>query len=127
MANQKFYYCEKCKNLLAVFNDGGGVPTCCGEEMKLLTANTVDASQEKHVPYVTRDGKNLHVQIGEEEHPMTDAHWIQWILVVQGDHSQRVVLHPEEKPVADFQLSDASAPVTVYEYCNLHGLWVIEG
>ena len=29
-------------------------------------------------------------------------------------------------PKADFAVAAGDAPVKVYEYCNLHGLWVAE-
>ena len=35
-------------------------------------------------------------------------------------------LKPGEKPVAEFVLTDGEKAVAVYEYCNLHGLWVKE-
>ena len=31
-----------------------------------------------------------------------------------------------DKPTAEFTLSDGDKAVAVYEYCNLHGLWVKE-
>ena len=122
----KFWYCEKCKNLFQVLNDGGITPVCCNQDMILLEANTEDASNEKHVPFITRDGANVTVQVGSEAHPMLDAHYIEWIIVQQGDHIQAMMLHPDEEPKATFVLQDADAPIKVYEHCNLHGLWLAE-
>ena len=75
MSEVKFYRCRHCGNLVAVVEDAGPVPVCCGEPMELLVAGSVDAAAEKHVAA-------FHVPAG--------------------------------------------APVTVYEYCNLHGLWKAE-
>ena len=58
----KFYVCKHCGNIIT-FEENKGVPVvCCGEKMKELLPNTVEASGEKHLPAVTvEDGapKNL--------------------------------------------------------------------
>ena len=54
---------------------------CCGEEMKPLTPNTSDGAGEKHVPVVQVDGQTVTVTVGSVEHPMLEAHYIQWILL----------------------------------------------
>ena len=89
--------------------------------MKKLEAGTVDAAQEKHVPDVTREGNHIKVQFGSTLHPMEDKHYIQFIIVKQGDCTYRADLKPGQEPVAEFDIQDGAA--TVYEYCNLHGLW----
>ena len=44
-----------------------------------VAANSVDAAVEKHVPVVElqREGHVLNVTVGEVEHPMEDAHYIE--------------------------------------------------
>ena len=125
MAEVIFYRCEKCGNLVYVVQKGTCVPQCCGEPMKKLEAGSVDAATEKHVPVVTREGGAIKVQVGEVEHPMLDAHYIQWIALVAGDRVEIHYLHPGQKPATEFAC-DGSDNVTVYEYCNLHGLWKAE-
>ena len=44
----KFYICRHCGNLIGMVNDSGVPVVCCGEPMKALVPNTVDASGEKH-------------------------------------------------------------------------------
>lgn len=126
MQNRIFYYCTLCHNLVEVINPSGVMPVCCGKEMVKLVPNTTDAATEKHVPSVTRDGKKISVQIGSVAHPMEDAHFIQWILVAQGNRTYRADLKPGQAPSADFDVESATDPISVYEYCNLHGLWVTE-
>lgn len=126
MQKRKFYLCEACKNLMGVVNDSGVTPVCCGSPMKELVPNSTDAAGEKHVPALVRSGKSLQVQVGSVPHPMLEEHFIQWIMVQQGDKVQRVALKPGQEPKAAFVL-DSEDPVSVYEYCNLHGLWVAEG
>ena len=125
MSEVTFYRCEKCGNLVYVVQKGTCVPQCCGEPMKKLEAGSVDAATEKHVPAVTRAGGAIKVQVGEVEHPMLDAHCIQWIALVAGDRVEIHYLHPGQKPATEFAC-DGSDNVTVYEYCNLHGLWKAE-
>jgi superoxide reductase len=127
MAEKKFYRCNHCGNIFGVIYDAGVVPVCCGEPMEALAANSTDAAQEKHVPVIERDGASVVVKVGSVPHPMLDEHYIQWVLVTQGDFSEMAALKPGEEPSAAFTLPDASAPILAYEYCNLHGLWKAEG
>lgn len=121
---RKFFRCNVCGNLVGLILEGGGELVCCEQPMELLTANTVDASKEKHVPVGKREGGRLSVQVGSEPHPMVAKHYIQWIAVSQADRLQIAFLHPEEDPVAVFDVMEG--PALVYEYCNLHGLWKAE-
>ena len=123
----KFYQCEICGNLFDAIADAGVAPNCCGMDMIELDANSSDGAGEKHVPVLERNGKTLKVKIGAVGHPMEERHYINWILVEQGPHTQRVVLKPGAVPEATFDLAGAAEPVTAYEYCNLHGLWKAEG
>jgi superoxide reductase len=124
---EKFYKCDICGNLFEAIEDVGPVPTCCGIDMTELSANSSDGAGEKHVPALERDGKTLKVKVGSVTHPMEEKHHIDWIAVVQGARTQRVALKPGAAPEASFALDGAADPVTVYEYCNLHGLWKAEG
>jgi superoxide reductase len=55
---------------------------------------------------------------------MTEEHHIAWIVAVDGNRTQRVVLSGVQEPAADFLVG--GDPVTVYAYCNLHGLWAAQ-
>lgn len=155
MENNNFYRCEECGNIVAIVFDGGGELVCCGQPMKKLIANSVDASLEKHVPIAVRYDGKIDVSVGAVPHPMTSEHYIQWIALVTdrkieiiylnpGDtanvqflyhvHSSKVeVVHSSEDEdvvpncegsPCNFSynvLSEES--VTIYAYCNLHGLW----
>jgi superoxide reductase len=97
---------------------------CCGEPMTELSVNTVDASQEKHVPAVTVDGSTVTVEVGSVPHPMLEEHYIQWIYLQTQQGVQRKCLKPGAAPKAVFSLADGDKAVAAYEYCNLHGLWM---
>lgn len=125
MAEATFFRCDKCGNLVYLVEKGTCVPQCCGEPMRKLVAGSTDAATEKHVPVVTRADGKIKVQVGEVEHPMLDAHFIQWIALVSSDRTEIHYLHPGDKPVTEF-VCDGADDVTIYEYCNLHGLWKAE-
>ena len=118
-----FYKCEHCGNIIAYIHDSGVRCECCGEAMKPIEPNTTDAAGEKHVPVIEQNGQTVIVTVGSVEHPMLDAHYIEWILLETKEGRQRKTLKPGEKPVANFAITDGDSVVAAYEYCNLHGLW----
>ena len=121
---REFLVCHLCGNLIGFIHDTGTPILCCGQPMELLSPNTVDASQEKHVPAAVREGNLLRVTVGSVPHPMIPEHYITWIAVADGVRTTRVQLSPGEAPEALFSVS--SDPLTVYAYCNLHGLWAVD-
>ncbi len=46
------YKCDVCGNIVEVMHVGGGELVCCGQPMKQMKENTVDAAREKHVPVI---------------------------------------------------------------------------
>ena len=123
--NVKFYICRMCGNIVTKINDSGVPLVCCGEEMEELKVNTVDASQEKHVPVITRDGNKVNVVVGSVEHPMTNEHYIEWICLQTRKGLQIKKLEPNNKPESSFALEDDEV-IAVFEYCNIHGLWMVK-
>lgn len=122
----KFYRCEHCGNIITKLNDSGVPVVCCGEPMKELVPGATDGAYEKHVPFVQIEGNVVRVQIGEVKHPMLDEHYIQFIALETTTGCHIRYLKPAGEPAAEFVLSDGESAVAVYEYCNLHGLWVKE-
>ncbi len=120
----KFYKCEHCGNVAVKVYDKKVPLMCCGEKMVELTANTTDAATEKHVPVVAVDGANVSVVVGEVEHPMTEEHLITMIVLETKKGFQVAELTAEDAPKASFAVAEGDEAVAVYEYCNLHGLWV---
>jgi len=119
-----FYRCEVCGNIVDLVKNGGGRLVCCGQPMVKLEANTTDASQEKHVPVVSKKDGGTEVAVGSVIHPMTDKHYIEWIAVATDDGMERIYLSPGDEPKAVFCEKPGS---DVYAYCNLHGLWKANG
>jgi len=125
MAKQlEVYKCQACGVMFELLNDctcEGCAITCCGKPATLLTANTVDAAKEKHVPVIEKAGATVKVTVGSVPHPMLAEHYIEWIELLAGGKAYRQFLKPGEDPVAVFPAP--AGEVTVREHCNLHGLW----
>ena len=103
---QQFFICEKCGNMIAMVKSSGVPVMCCGQKMT--------------------EGNQVHVKVGEVEHPMLEAHYIEWISLQTKQGNQRKELHPGEAPKACFALCEGDKVEAVYAYCNLHGLWKAE-
>ncbi len=121
----KLVKCDVCGNVYELIGGPGAcVGTCCGKDMRVVEAGVEDAAQEKHVPAVVQDGQVLHVVVGEVEHPMLEKHYITNIWAEFEDGTvERSTLIPGTALKADFDIKGRTGKVTVYEYCNLHGLW----
>ena len=120
---QRCFICEHCGNIIAMVKDKGVPVFCCGQKMTELVAGTVEASAEKHIPVYKVEGNKVHVTVGSVEHPMLEAHFIEWISLETKQGNQRKVLEPGQKPEACFAMCEGDEVVAVYAYCNLHGLW----
>ena len=119
----KFYKCEICGKIVAMVKETPVDTMCCGQAMRELVPGTTDGAAEKHVPVYTVEGNTVKVKVGSAEHPMTDAHRIEWIAIETENGNQRKELKPGDKPEATFALVPRDKVKSVYEYCNLHGLW----
>jgi len=117
----QIYKCEKFGNIVEVLNEGVGQLVCCGQPMKLFTENTVDASQEKHVPVIEKTEKGYKVKVGSIPHPMKEKHYIEWIELIADGKIYRQFLQAGQAPEAVIEIT--ANEVSAREYCNLHGLW----
>jgi len=119
----EIYKCEVCGNIVEVLHGGKGELVCCGQPMKLMKENTVDAAKEKHVPVIEKVPGGYKVKVGSVAHPMEEKHYTEWIELIADGEAYRYFLKPGMKPEATFKID--AAKVTAREYCNLHGLWKV--
>ena len=120
----KFFKCNHSGKVIVKDVHANEPVQCCGENMKELGANTVDASAEKHVPVVTRiDENTLKIEVGSVAHPMLPEHHISFIYVETATGGTLINLG--DKPEALYHTCNGE-PIAGYEYCNLHGLWKFE-
>jgi superoxide reductase len=118
---KQVYKCLECGNIVEVLHEGAGELVCCNKPMVLMKENTVDASEEKHVPVIERTEDGIRVKVGSVEHPMEKEHYIEWIEITADGKSYKEFLKPGDKPEATFRIK--AERVEAREYCNLHGLW----
>ncbi len=123
----KIIKCDDCGSIVEVVVDGESDP--CDAHMELLDAQLEGDKAPKHKPVVEIDGDTVNVKVGEVQHPMEDAHYIQFIQVIVGNESYTKTLSPGEVPEASFLVGAdkiAANDVVAIQYCNLHGLWSSE-
>jgi len=119
---RQIYKCNICGNIVEVLHEGVGELVCCGEPMELLKEKTEDSSTEKHVPFIEKTNKGVLVKVGQnQDHPMEEKHYIEWIQVIADGVSYRKFLKPGVKPQAEFEIK--ADKLWAREYCNIHGLW----
>ena len=113
--------CNHCGAIVKVLKKcecGCGIQ-CCGEEMKSLVPNSVDAVVEKHVPtYEVRDGK-IFVKVN---HVMEQEHYIEWISIVFPDGKKDVIVYLQPGDEASMHCRYVPGSI-IYAYCNKHSLW----
>lgn len=112
--------CMSCGAMVEVLQDcncnGCGIK-CCDQPMKVLEPNTVDAAVEKHIPTYKINGDKITVTVN---HVMEDEHYIEWIACVSDKSICKKFLNPGEKAEVTFKYFPN---LTLYSYCNKHGLW----
>ncbi len=119
----KFYKCPTCNDVVIDGGECDNELSCHGVPMEELKADSVEAALEKHVPDVLVEGSVVKVQVGSVMHPMIPEHYITLIVLETKKGYQVVHLAPEDEPSAAFAIAPGDAPVAVYEFCSLHGLW----
>ena len=115
--------CIKCGAIVKVLEDchcGDCGIRCCGEEMKALVPNSVDAAVEKHVPTYEVTGDRIKVTVN---HVMDDDHYVEWIAISRAGREGMVYFKPGEVAECEFEYEPGSK---LYAYCNKHGLWECE-
>ncbi len=119
----ELFICKHCGNIITKIESTKVPVSCCGELMKKIEANTFDGALEKHVPKYLVEGNLVKVSVGEIEHPMVQDHYIKWIIVETNKGFNVKFLNYDQKPYAEFALTDGESVVSVYEFCNKHGVW----
>ena len=117
----QIYKCTICGNIVEVMHEGVGTLVCCGQPMKLMQENTVDASLEKHVPVIQKTANGVKIKVGSIAHPMEEKHYIEWIQIIADGKICRKFLKPGNTPEAEFAIK--ADKIEAREYCNIHGLW----
>ena len=115
------YKCGVCGNMVEMVHAGVGELVCCGQPMKLMVENTVDAAKEKHIPVVEKVDGGFKVKVGSVAHPMEEKHYIEWIELIADGRAYRQFLNPGDAPEVLFCIE--ADQITARAYCNIHALW----
>ena len=119
----EFFKCKHCGQIVKKVKETQAKLVCCGEEMENIIPTTTDAAKEKHVPIYEIKGLECTVTVSTVNHPMTEAHYIEWVILATNQGSYKYNFNPTDAPVAKFNLREGEKVEFVYAYCNLHGLW----
>lgn len=119
----KFYHCKHCGKIIALVKDTETPTVCCEEEMEPLIPGITDGKLESHVPVISVNDTIVTVTVGSEFHPMSEEHYIEWILLQTSQGFQIKFLQPESVPVMEFFISTFEKIISAYAYCNRHKLW----
>lgn len=116
------YYCEICKNLVEILQEGEPALVCCGQPMEKLIPKKQDEGLEKHVPVADMTDKGVKVTVGSVLHPMEENHYIKFIEVLTAETVYRREFEPGDVPEAEFPVRVTDI-TEIREFCNVHGLW----
>lgn len=120
----KFYKCDTCGKIIVMINEKQVPTTCCGQKMHIIEPQEAEMATEKHVPVIEKNGNQVKVYVGSTEHPMTEKHYIQWIIIETNQGFYKKDLAIDSKPEAYFGIVEDEEITAAYEYCNIHGLWM---
>ena len=123
MKDVKFFICDHCGKIVSVVKDTPVPLMCCGQKMREIEANSVDAAVEKHTPVISIDGTAVKITVSSVAHPMLEAHFIEWVCLETEQGIQMKYLAPGQAPEASFAITAGDQVKAAYAYCNLHGLW----
>lgn len=92
---------------------------------------------KKHIPVITVVKKcglipenctDVHVKMGEIQHPMQSDHYIQHIdFYIDKEFISRVILTPDKlNPAAALHIKAGNGRLSAIEFCTIHGSWISE-
>ena len=123
MTDYKFYRSMDGDVLAKVYDPGSGQTV--SSELEMLIPQTDAPGAPKHLPQCEQEGDVVNVTVGSVAHPQSDEHHIAFIALVTSRGIQIADVSEQPKARASFVL-DGALPLTVYAFCNLHGLWRAE-
>lgn len=93
--------------------------------------------EKKHIPVITvvkkcglipEGCRDVHVKMGEIQHPMLPEHYIMHIdFYIDNEFISRIILTAEKlNPAGALHLKANSGKLSIIELCNLHGSWIKE-
>lgn len=140
---KKALVCSVCKYIHLTDDTPNDCPSCnsCSKIFKLFDEKDdalhtkediakTGESEKKHLPVVKvsdiGDGyKNILVNVGELEHPMTKEHFIRKIYIyINKELVSITALSKDIKPETNIKIKTDSKEISVVAECNIHGSWI---
>ncbi len=118
-----------------------GAPKTAFEEKDAINSpkdvNNLTELEKKHIPVVKitktcglipEGCQDVHVKMGEIQHPMQPEHYIVHIdFYIDKEFISRIILTPDKlNPAGALHLKTKTGRLSVIELCNLHGAWIKE-
>jgi len=114
------YKCHICGNIVEVLHDGAGELVCCGKPMEKIDANSQEnVKGEYHLPVKM----NNVIRVGQEIHPMTNEHHIEFLQLISKDKQYALIKFFKTDEIPQIEITDKWQDFMSRELCNLHGLW----
>ncbi len=86
-----------CGTICEILHPGTAHLICCGTKMMLMSPELLEGPREQHVPVIDKKEGGYAVIIGDDPHPMTEDHYIEWIELVIGNKACKQFLKPGDK------------------------------
>ena len=119
----KFFYCSHCGNLILYAKNKGVPVICCGDYMEELELKKdCDCCENSDIHISSHGGVAIVAIGGNPGHPMTAAHFIEWVALETKEGAQRKELGPFKDSMVTFALTPEDKVVAAYAYCNRCGL-----
>ena len=112
MRRIRFFVCPECGNVITM--TGEAQVSCCGRQLTAMEVTEGDAAHAMHIE--SMDGEN-YLSFG---HPMSKAHYIQFVAMVGYDRVTLVRLYPEQDAALRLPYM---AGATYYVCCSEDGLF----
>ena len=143
----KGHVCKVCGFISINGNAPENCPVCGAPKTSFLEkddaikvpqdSNNLTETEKKHIPSIVVVKKcglipegcqDVHVKVGQIQHPMQSDHYIQHIdFYIDKAFIARVHLSPEKlNPAAALHLKTAVGKLTAIEFCTVHGAWISE-
>lgn len=91
-----------------------------------LVLGLSDGATEKHLPAIYQVGDQVEIAVGIQTHPMTEEHFIDWVILETDTGFHVADLAAGQAPHASFRLAPMEQVAGAYAFCNLHGLWLTD-
>ncbi|MCQ2743089.1 MAG: hypothetical protein MJ239_07395 [Bacilli bacterium] len=124
----EFYKCETCGKEIVILKEGAPETMCCGKPMVKIKPRCLgEKGCEGHTIKMMKKMGRIYLCVGlDSEHPQSDRHYIEWIVVEHENGFTFRKFKVWEDARICLRSCDLCKPINVYVMCNTHGLYKTE-